>query len=277
MEPKSSAPRESKEVELDKAEVIGSTGVNGPRDGVKDPGVGVKVLDDGVKDRDDGVKDPGEGVKGPDDGVKDHDEGVEDPGVGVEGPDDGVKDPGVGVEGPNDKVEDLGTMTVSAGRTRRNRGGSVPALMTGEGAGETVDPAPVISTVGANFQGLSPTMSKLEDFRVERRGHWRIQRLQTETWASLFFYNKGRVTIFMFIYAVDIVVASSSQKVVDALLHDLGLDFALKDPGDLHYFLGTEVKRCVMELFYLRRIMPLTCFIVLICKFAKLLIHHCQY
>jgi hypothetical protein len=81
----------------------------------------------------------------------------------------------------------------------------------------------------------------------------------------------------MFIYAVDIVVASSSEKVVDALLHDLGLDFASKDPGDLHYFLGTEVTRCMMELFYLRRIMPLTCFIVLICKFAKLLIHHCQY
>jgi hypothetical protein len=41
----------------------------------------------------------------------------------------------------------------------------------------------------------------------------------------------------------DIVVAISSEKVVDALLHDLGLDFALKDLGDLHYFLGIEVKK----------------------------------
>jgi histone deacetylase 1/2 len=41
----------------------------------------------------------------------------------------------------------------------------------------------------------------------------------------------------------DIVVASSSEKVVDALLHDLGLDFALKNLGDLHYFLGIEVKK----------------------------------
>jgi histone deacetylase 1/2 len=60
---------------------------------------------------------------------------------------------------------------------------------------------------------------------------------------SLFFYNKGGVSIFMLIYVDDIVVASSSEKAVDALLHDLGMDFALKDLGDLHYFLGIEVQR----------------------------------
>jgi histone deacetylase 1/2 len=60
---------------------------------------------------------------------------------------------------------------------------------------------------------------------------------------SLFFYNRGGVTIFMLIYVDDIVVASSSEKAVDALLHDLGLDFALKDLGELHYFLGIEVKK----------------------------------
>jgi hypothetical protein len=41
----------------------------------------------------------------------------------------------------------------------------------------------------------------------------------------------------------DIVVASSSEKAVDALLHDLGLAFALKDLGPLHYFLGIEVNK----------------------------------
>jgi histone deacetylase 1/2 len=60
---------------------------------------------------------------------------------------------------------------------------------------------------------------------------------------SLFFYNKGGVIIFMLIYVDDIVVASSSEKAIDALLHDLGLDFALKDLGELHYFLGIEVKK----------------------------------
>ncbi|KAK1651263.1 hypothetical protein QYE76_069068 [Lolium multiflorum] len=60
---------------------------------------------------------------------------------------------------------------------------------------------------------------------------------------SLFFYNKGGVSIFMLIYVDDIVVASSSDKAVTALLHDLGMDFALKDLGELHYFLGIEVKK----------------------------------
>jgi histone deacetylase 1/2 len=60
---------------------------------------------------------------------------------------------------------------------------------------------------------------------------------------SLFFYNKGGVSIFMLIYVGDIIVASSSEKAVDALLHDLGMDFALKDLEELHYFLGIEVKK----------------------------------
>jgi histone deacetylase 1/2 len=59
---------------------------------------------------------------------------------------------------------------------------------------------------------------------------------------SLFFFNKGGTSMFMLIYVDDIVVASSSGKAVDALLRDLCADFALKDLGALHYFLGIEVK-----------------------------------
>jgi hypothetical protein len=47
----------------------------------------------------------------------------------------------------------------------------------------------------------------------------------------------------MLTYVDDIVVASSSQKAIDALLHDLRIDFPLKDLRDLHYFLGIEVKK----------------------------------
>lgn len=60
---------------------------------------------------------------------------------------------------------------------------------------------------------------------------------------SLFFYRKGSVTIFVLVYVDDIIVASSSQDAVSSLLHDLKMDFALKDLGDLNYFLGIEVKK----------------------------------
>jgi histone deacetylase 1/2 len=60
---------------------------------------------------------------------------------------------------------------------------------------------------------------------------------------SLFFYNKGKHSIYVLVYVDDIIVASSSQDAVSALLADLQREFALKDLGDLHYFLGIEVKR----------------------------------
>ena len=60
---------------------------------------------------------------------------------------------------------------------------------------------------------------------------------------SLFIYNKSGITIYMLIYVDDIIVTSSSSDAVKALLSDLREDFALKDLGDLHYFLGIEVAR----------------------------------
>jgi hypothetical protein len=50
---------------------------------------------------------------------------------------------------------------------------------------------------------------------------------------SVFFYNKEGVTIFMLIYVDDIVVPSSLEKAVDALLRNLRLEFALKDVGSV--------------------------------------------
>jgi histone deacetylase 1/2 len=47
----------------------------------------------------------------------------------------------------------------------------------------------------------------------------------------------------MLIYVDDIIVASSSQAATDALLQDLSKEFALKDLGVLHYFLGIEVSK----------------------------------
>jgi histone deacetylase 1/2 len=65
----------------------------------------------------------------------------------------------------------------------------------------------------------------------------------SKTDTSLFYFNKGDLTVFVLIYVDDIIVASSSKEATTRLLHSLGQDFALKDLGELHYFFGIEVKK----------------------------------
>jgi hypothetical protein len=67
---------------------------------------------------------------------------------------------------------------------------------------------------------------------------------------SLFFYNKGDTTIFVLVYVDDIILASSSDKATKALLKDLQEEFALKDLGNLHYFLGIEVTMSLDGIVY---------------------------
>jgi hypothetical protein len=88
---------------------------------------------------------------------------------------------------------------------------------------------------------------------------------------SLFHYHKGSVAIFLLVYAGDIIVASSSSIAVEALLGDLKSDFALKDLGSLHYFLGIEVKYvanglCLSQTMYTTDL--LKCTGMLACKSA---------
>jgi hypothetical protein len=45
------------------------------------------------------------------------------------------------------------------------------------------------------------------------------------------------------VYVDDIIVASSSSKATKGLMRKLNQEFALKDLGDLHYFLGIEVHK----------------------------------
>jgi hypothetical protein len=60
---------------------------------------------------------------------------------------------------------------------------------------------------------------------------------------SLFYFNKHGVTVFVLIYVDDIIVVSSDPRATAGLLHSLKQDFALKDLGELHYFLGIEVNK----------------------------------
>jgi histone deacetylase 1/2 len=60
---------------------------------------------------------------------------------------------------------------------------------------------------------------------------------------SLFLFKRPGITIFVLIYVDDIIIASSSDEAISALLKKLSDDFALKDLGDLHFFLGIEVRK----------------------------------
>jgi len=60
---------------------------------------------------------------------------------------------------------------------------------------------------------------------------------------SLFLFNKSGITMFVLIYVDDIIVTSSSNHVISGLLQDLNKNFAIKDLGDFHYFLGIEVTK----------------------------------
>jgi histone deacetylase 1/2 len=65
----------------------------------------------------------------------------------------------------------------------------------------------------------------------------------SKTDTSLFYFNKGSVTVFVLVYVDDIIVVSSTSEATSGLLHELKKDFALKDLGELHYFLGMEVTK----------------------------------
>jgi histone deacetylase 1/2 len=45
------------------------------------------------------------------------------------------------------------------------------------------------------------------------------------------------------VYVDDIIVTSSSDHAVAILVQELNKNFAIKDLGDMHFFLGIEVKR----------------------------------
>jgi hypothetical protein len=49
--------------------------------------------------------------------------------------------------------------------------------------------------------------------------------------------------MYLLVYMDDIIMTSSILTTISALLKDLEAEFALKDLGDLHYFLGIQLKK----------------------------------
>jgi histone deacetylase 1/2 len=60
---------------------------------------------------------------------------------------------------------------------------------------------------------------------------------------SLFLLQRPEVTMYLLVYVDDIILISSSDAAADRLVSVLSGDFAVKDLGALHYFLGLEVSR----------------------------------
>ena len=60
---------------------------------------------------------------------------------------------------------------------------------------------------------------------------------------SLFILRRPDITVYLLVYVDDIIVLSSSSQAIDRLILGLRHEFAVKDLGPLHYFLGIEVAR----------------------------------
>jgi hypothetical protein len=58
---------------------------------------------------------------------------------------------------------------------------------------------------------------------------------------SLFIFKSSALTIFILIYADDIIITSSKPSTIDGLITSWTHDFGIKDLGTLNLFLGIEV------------------------------------
>ena len=65
----------------------------------------------------------------------------------------------------------------------------------------------------------------------------------TRSDASLFVYHQGADTAYLLLYVDDIILTASAPDLLQRLTAHLHDEFALKDLGPLHYFLGIEVVR----------------------------------
>ena len=60
--------------------------------------------------------------------------------------------------------------------------------------------------------------------------------------SSLFIYKINTIIVLMLVYVDDVVIIGNNNDFINNLIHKLSTEFALKDLGRLHYFLGLEIK-----------------------------------
>ncbi|XP_065859821.1 uncharacterized mitochondrial protein AtMg00810-like [Euphorbia lathyris] len=71
--------------------------------------------------------------------------------------------------------------------------------------------------------------------------------------SSLFVYKQGSDMAYLLLYVDDIVLITSSDKLQASIMSQLSSEFAMKDLGPLHYFLGISVTHSPWSLFLSQR------------------------
>ena len=67
---------------------------------------------------------------------------------------------------------------------------------------------------------------------------------------SLFVYRRGDETAYLLLYVDDIVLTASSQHLLQTIIRSLQQEFAMKDLGVLHHFLGVTVEPVLLGCSY---------------------------
>jgi len=70
---------------------------------------------------------------------------------------------------------------------------------------------------------------------------------------SLFILSSGNTITYVLVYADDILVTGNDNMMVEQVLASFADRFSIKDPTDLHYFLGIEVTRSSRGLHLMQR------------------------
>ena len=70
---------------------------------------------------------------------------------------------------------------------------------------------------------------------------------------SLFIYRQGADTVYLLLYVDDIILTASSQQLLSRVIDALKKEFAMKDLGPLHHFLGMSVQRRGAAIFLSQR------------------------
>jgi len=70
---------------------------------------------------------------------------------------------------------------------------------------------------------------------------------------SLFVFHRGSDTVYLLLYMDDIVLTASLTELLRRTITALQQEFAMKDLGELHHFLGMEVQRTGNGLFLSQR------------------------